>query len=83
MMRKMEEQDIKRFEGYLTQEEKSAATIEKYWRDIEAFYQWIKEQPIDKALVLAYKTFLTERYAVASVNSILSSLNSFFDYMVC
>lgn len=33
---------------------------------------------IDKGMVIAYKEYLTEGYQTASVNAMLSSLNSFF-----
>ena len=42
---------------------------------------WIGEQELSTASVLAYKAYLCERYAPASVNAALSSLNSFFDFM--
>ena len=35
---------------------------------------------VDKAAVLEYKAYLVENYKPASVNSVLSSLNSFFTY---
>ena len=36
---------------------------------------------IDKRLALKYKERLMERYAPASVNEAISSLNSFFEYL--
>ncbi len=71
---------IQKFKTYLLEEEKAAATIEKYMRDIVAFVTWICGREIDKQMVLEYKAILKEQYAPASVNSILSSLNSFFAY---
>ncbi len=70
---------IKNFEQYLRENEKSQHTIEKYVRDVRVFLQWCGQSQISKTLVLAYKTVLTEKYAPVSVNSILSSLNCFFD----
>lgn len=69
---------IQKFKQYLIEEEKSDNTIEKYIRDICAFTLWLQNREIDKTIVLDYKKMLTDRYAPASVNSILSSLNSFF-----
>ena len=88
-MREMRKEDIAGFGQYLSEEEKSTATTEKYLRDIKAFYQWLNEESIPdpvkrgitKNIVLSYKEALTKRYAVSSVNSILSSLNAFFCYM--
>lgn len=71
---------IQRFKTHLIEEEKSVATLEKYIRDIVAFVTWLCGREIDKHIVLEYKTILKDTYAPASVNSILSSLNSFFTF---
>lgn len=71
---------IERFKHFLIEEEKSSATLEKYIRDITAFFVWTTEGKLDKMTVLRYKEQLIASYAPTSVNSILSSLNSFFDY---
>lgn len=71
---------ISDYKNHLINEEKSSVTIEKYVRDILAFYDWIQDKELTKIAVLEYKAKLIENYAPASVNSILSSLNSFFDY---
>lgn len=81
MKRKITETLIKNFEKYLLNEEKSAATSEKYIRDISAFFVWLGESRfIDKTTVIAYKNHLIQKYQPASVNSMLSSLNSFFTF---
>lgn len=72
--------DINNFKNHLKNEEKSTATQEKYIRDVSAFAKWIKGKNVEKSAVLEYKAYLVENYKPASVNSILSSLNSFFDY---
>ncbi len=72
---------VKGFEQYLYEEEKSDNTIEKYMRDIRFFREWLGGKGVDKSAVLAYKKELCERFLPASVNSILSSLNSLFMYM--
>ena len=79
-MRNITKQHIEDFHLYLINEEKSGATIEKYMRDIQAFSEWLGSREFDKLNVLAYKTELTKKYAPASVNTVLSSLNSFFTY---
>ncbi len=71
---------IGKFKNYLIDEEKATATREKYIRDITAFSEWSGGQKMDKRTVLLYKEQLTEKLAPASVNSVLSSLNSFFDF---
>lgn len=72
---------IDMFHQYLIQEEKSTATIEKYLRDIRAFRVYVGEQPVTKEQTVAFKKSLMEnQYAVASINSMLASLNSFFKF---
>ena len=71
---------IEEFNDYLINEEKASATLEKYMRDIKAFFMWTSETEIDKRKVLEYKEYLIGKFAPASVNSVLSSLNSFFEF---
>ena len=68
------------YRNYLKEEEKSRNTIEKYMRDIREFHVWLAEYPLSRQKVMAYKERLKEIYAVRSVNSILSSVNSFLRY---
>ena len=73
---------IERFRAYLKEEEKSSATVEKYLRDVQAFRQYTRGKPVSKEQVLAYKIQLQEKkYAIRSINSMLASLNSLFDYL--
>ena len=74
---------IKEFEKHLYEEEKSDNTVEKYMRDIRFFREWLNGKPVDKVTVLAYKKELCKKYMPKSVNSILSSLNTFFTYANC
>ena len=80
-MRKITTEAIKSFNNYLINEEKAAATVNKYLHDIGEFQIWLGEQELCKTAVLAYKAHLCEHYAPASVNAALSSLNSFFNFM--
>ena len=80
-MRKITTEIIKSFNNYLINEEKAAATVNKYLRDVGEFQIWLGEQKLCKTAVLAYKSYLCERYAPASVNAALSSINSFFNFM--
>lgn len=79
-MKKITEKIIAKFKEYLICEEKSQATIDKYIRDVIFFMNWLNGESVSKAMVLKYKQELTEKYAPASVNAALSSLNSFFIY---
>ena len=80
-MRKITTEIIRSFNDYLINEEKAVATVNKYLHDVGEFQIWLGEQEMCKAAVLAYKSYLCERYAPASVNAALSSLNSFFNFM--
>lgn len=80
-MRTITTEIIKSFNDYLINEEKAVATVNKYLHDIGEFQIWLGEQELCKMTVLAYKSYLCEYYAPASVNSALSSLNSFFNFM--
>ena len=80
-MKIITDKKIYEFKTYLRDEERAAATVEKYIRDVAAFSAWLGGREICKNAVLAYKDYLIETYAPASVNSILSSLNSFFRFM--
>ena len=77
-MRTITQELILAFKKHLITEEKAQATITKYIYDIDEFSTWIGTRSIDKELVLEYKSALAERYAPASVNAALASLNSFF-----
>lgn len=72
------EKNIVCFQNYLEENEKSKSTIQKYIHDVTEFVRWISGRKLNKCTVIAYKTLLAERYATASVNSVLCSLNSFF-----
>ena len=75
-------QHLKLFQEHLQKEEKSAATVEKYLRDVRAFVMFTKGQPITKEVTIAYKKYLEENgYAIRSINSMLASLNSLLDFL--
>ena len=74
-------QSIARFKSHLISEERSAATVEKYIRDVKAFAEYAHGAEITKETIIAYKNHLQRRYAVRSVNSILASLNSFLAFL--
>ena len=79
-MKNITQKLIEELKEFLISEEKSEATVEKYIRDICAFFERLCGRNVDKTAVLEYKAYLVENYKPASVNSVLSSLNSFFTY---
>lgn len=78
-MRRLTQEKIAFFREYLINEEKSKATQDKYLRDVRGLAEWLGGRDFDKNDVLRYKAAMLERYAAASVNSVISSLNSLFD----
>lgn len=79
MDHRMSEGEIEFFREKLAEEERSRATIEKYIRDVKAFWQYAGSGPgVCKETVISYKNYLMERYAAASVNSMLAAVNCFF-----
>ena len=72
---------INNFKIYLYEEERSGNTIEKYMRDVRFFREWLQGRNVDKSVVIEYKKELCQRYAMKSVNSMLSSVNAFFVFM--
>lgn len=79
-MRKITNELILSFKTYLIEEEKSENTIDKYIRDVTFFMIWLTSRKVTKILTLEYKKELCEKYAPASVNAAISSLNSFFEF---
>lgn len=72
---------IEQYKENLIQEEKSAATLEKYLRDVCAFFAFADHREITKELVMDYKKYLMDKgYAVRSINSMLASLNSLLSF---
>lgn len=69
------------YKNYLVSEEKSAATIEKYLRDIKTFMKFAKDKDINKQTVIEYKKTLLNSYKVSSVNSMLIALNLYFVFL--
>ena len=74
-------EQIHRFELHLRYEEKAETTVGKYCRDVESFCLWLDGREFTKSLVLEYKSILINKYATASINAAISSLNRFFDFI--
>lgn len=80
---KLEKTELDGYIQYLYQQERSAATIEKYVRDVRTFFDFIGADDIqvDKKKLLEYKEWLAERYAVSSANSMIAALNNYLEYL--
>ena len=76
------EKGIERFREFLEEEEKAENTVEKYMRDVRAFCLWLGKRSATHEAVTDYKAeLISGGYAAGSVNSMLISLNRFFDFL--
>jgi len=81
-MRLIEMKKLEEYRGYLLEMEKSAATIEKYLRDIQTFRRWLgAEQEVSKEKTIAYKNYLKEHYKTTSAGSMIVSLNRYLQWL--
>ena len=71
---------IEAFAQYLRDQERSAATIEKYVHDVRALADFLNGRDISKGLLLEWKEALIEAYAPASVNTMLAAVNRFLAF---
>ena len=73
--------DIIQFKNHLISDEKSEATVSRYVRDVTTFISWLNGREMSKELMIQYKAELVDKYEPASVNTMLASLNAYFDYI--
>ena len=79
---KLSSEQIKEYAEHLFREEKSAATREKYLRDVGAFCAFAGEREITKELTVGWKKkLMVSGYAARSVNSMLAGVNSLLDFL--
>lgn len=75
-------QNLSDFTNYLTLQERSTGTIQKYRRDIEKLRRFAGEEITDKATLIAFKEHLiSQGYADVSINSFLAAVNQYLKYM--
>lgn len=72
---------IKRYLSHLREQERSPATIQKYAHDLKALSRWLMGEPATKAALLEWKQRLSEFYAPATVNAMLTAVNGFFRFL--
>ncbi len=69
------------FREHLHQEERSAGTIEKYMRDVNAFSLWLEDRPVTKTRAAEWKEHLLAcGYNPVTVNSMVAAINAFFAF---
>ena len=75
-------EQIAAYARYLRREERSAATMDKYLRDVRSFARWLDGGPVTKEAVTGWKErLLAEHRAPSTVNAALSALNGLFRFL--
>lgn len=72
---------IDRYAAYLQEQERAKNTVNKYVHDLHDLMAFLKNQPVTKGAVIAWKEHLADLYAPATVNSMLAAVNGFFHFM--
>ena len=60
--------------------ERSRETIQKYEYYLTRFMEFMDCRPVDKEMVILWKSILRENLAPVTVNGALAALNGFFKY---
>ena len=71
---------INKYAAYLREQERAAATVEKYVHDLTTLSAFLAGQAITKGLLLEWKEDLIGRYTPASVNTKLAAVNGFLSF---
>ena len=75
-------EEIRQFSDALTEEERSAGTIEKYVRDVRRFAVWLDGEEVSRERTAAWRDGLLERgYAPVTINSMVAAVNQFFTFL--
>lgn len=70
------------YAAQLRSQERAPGTIDNYLRHIHAYIAWLNGRETTKELVTHWKEQLISKgYTPTTINSMLASLNSFFDYL--
>ncbi len=79
--RTLTEERIMQYGKYLREQEKSEATVQKYWHDLQLALSFFPGGKLTKEGLIAWKGRLTEDYAPASVNTKIAAMNGFLSCM--
>lgn len=78
----MTTEQLHSFRAYLRDEERSAATVEKYLCEVTQFAAWLNNTEVTKSAVAEWKEqLLHDGYEPSTVNGKLTALDRFFDFM--
>lgn len=79
--RALTEEVIKSYTAALLEDEKSPATVAKYVHDLNMAAEYFAGEELTKLALVGWKDVLVEKYATATVNSVLAAINGFLKYM--
>ena len=71
---------IREYVIYLKEQERSAATIQKYTHDLRVLQGYLDGAAVTKAALIQWKQQLTDSHAPATVNTMLAAINSFLTF---
>jgi len=72
---------LRRYDEYLADRERSQGTRNKYLRDVKAFCEWLDGRTVSRDSVNEWKESLLARdYAPVTINSMLIALNGFLHF---
>ncbi len=71
---------IESYAIFLREQEKSVSTIQKYVHDLTVLCEYMAGEALTKAALIAWKEQLIERYAAASVNTMIAAMNGLLVY---
>lgn len=75
------EKRIKDYKAELLNQELSKNTIDKYIRDAAAFESWLDDRELSKELTIEYKEQLKNKFATATVNNKIITLNKYLKFI--
>ena len=75
--------ELQRYTAHLIREERAAATVEKYARDVGAFLEYVTAKEhgrITKQAALGFREEARKNHTAASVNTMLSAVNGYLKF---
>lgn len=71
---------IEQYLNYLREQERSAATLQKYAHDLTEICAYLHGAPLTKTALIGWKEQLVGKYAPATVNSMLTAVSGYLRF---
>lgn len=78
--KKVTKKTIADFLKHLQDEERSAATVQKYMREVKCLAEFLHGEDIQKEKMIEYRKILQEKYQARTVNVKISALNVYLEF---